>query len=162
MGIKHADLHCTIQTIKLRTRIKIGYEHVQAHQDRILPWDLLLLEQQLNVICDKLANGAVERAITEGARHSSPKLLPFKSIAVVLNGIKLTTDVGLDVRYCLGDEDAERFYTKPCDVVQCTNKGGLGWSSECFHSVVWHPLDASLKSKPNMFQICLSKQCIGI
>ena len=35
-------------------------EHVRAHQDRILPWDRLSLEQQLNVICDELANGAVE------------------------------------------------------------------------------------------------------
>ena len=59
-GIKHADLHRAIRTIKVRTRMEIIYEHVRAHQDRILPWDRLSLEQQLNVICDELANGAVE------------------------------------------------------------------------------------------------------
>ena len=122
--------------------MEIIYEHVRAHQDRILPWDRLTLEQQLNVICDELANGAVERART---------VLPFESIAVVLDGIKLTSDVRLEVRYCLGKEDAKRFYSKQRDVVRGTNRGGLGWSSKRFHSVAWHSLDAMLKSKPDMF-----------
>jgi hypothetical protein len=116
--------------------MKIIYEHVQAHQDRILPWSRLSLEQQLNVICDKLANGAVERAITEGESHSGPKFLPFESVAVVLDGIKLTTNIGSEVRYRLGKEDAERFYTKPRNVVRGTNRGGLGWSSKRFHSAL--------------------------
>ena len=93
--------------------------------------------------------------------HSGPKFLPFESIAVVL-GIKLTTDIGLEVRYRLGKEDAERFYTKPRNVVQGTNRGGLGWLSKRFHSVTWHSLKAGLKSKPDMFHIWLSKQCIRI
>ena len=94
--------------------------------------------------------------------HSGPKFLPFESVAVVLNGIKLTTDVGLEVRYRLGKEGVKWLYTKPRDVVQGTNRGGLGWSSKRFHSVAWHSLEAALKSKPDMFQIWLSKQCIGI
>ncbi len=81
---------------------------------------------------------------------------------MVLDGIKLTTDVGLEVQYRLGKEDAERFYTKPHDVIGGTNRGGLGWSSDRFHSVAWQALDSVLKSKPDMFQLWLSKQCIGI
>jgi hypothetical protein len=111
------------------------YSHVQAHQDRILPWSMLTLEQQLNVICNKLANGAVARYLSEVVHQLGPKFLPFEQAAVVLDGIKLTTDVGLEVRYCLGKEDAERFYTKPCNVIHGTNRGGLGWSSDRFHSV---------------------------
>ena len=106
--------------------MEMKYEHVQAHPNRILPWSRLSLEQQLNVICNELANGAVERARTEGGGPSIPKFLPFESVAVVLDGIKLTTDVGLEVRYHLGKEDAKRFYTKARDMVRGTNRGGLG------------------------------------
>jgi hypothetical protein len=161
-GIKHADLHRTIRTIKQNAPMKMVYEHVRAHQDRILPWSVLSLEQQLNVICDELANDAVKRAISEGAPGTQPKLLPHENAAVILDGVKITTDVGAEVRYRLGKEDAERFYTKPRNVVQGTNRGGLGWSQERFHSVAWHALEATLKSKPDMFQVWLSKQCIGI
>jgi hypothetical protein len=161
-GIKHADLHRAIRTIKLRTPMRLIYEHVRAHQDRILPWSSLSLVQQLNVICDELVNEAVHRAITEGAKHSGPRFLPFENVAVVLDGIKLTTDVGSEVRYRLGKEEAERFYTKPRNVIRGSNRGGLGWSSKRFHSVAWDSLEAALKSKPDMFQIWLSKQCIGI
>lgn len=161
-GMKHADLHRAIRTIKLKAPMKIVYEHVRAHQDRILPWSMLSLEQQLNVICDELANEAVVRAISEGALGSGPKLLPHEKVAVILDGIKLTTDVGAEVRYRLGKEDAERFYTKPRNMVRGTNRGGLGWSHERFRSVAWHCLEAALRSKPDMFQIWLSKQCIGI
>ena len=62
----------------------------------------------------------------------------------------------------MGMEEAERFYTKPCNIVNGVNKGGLGWSSQCFHTVAWKALNAALKSKPEMFQLWLSKQCIGI
>ncbi len=58
-GIKHSDLYQLIQTIKCTVNIRMVYSHVQAHQDRVLPWSMLTLEQQLNVICNELANGAV-------------------------------------------------------------------------------------------------------
>jgi hypothetical protein len=138
------------------------YSHVQAHQDRILSWSMLTLEQQLNVIWDELANMAVAQYLSEGVHHLGPKFLPFEKAAVVLYGIKLTTDIGLEVQYRLGKEDAERNYTKPRDVICGTDRGGLGWSSDRFHSVAWQVLDSALKSKPDMFQLWLSKQCIGI
>ncbi len=72
----------------------------------------------------------MERAITDGISHFGPMLLPFESVAVILDGVILTTDVGSEVRYRLGKEDAKRFYTKPREVAQGTNRGGLGWSSE--------------------------------
>ncbi len=42
--------------------------------------------------------------------------MPYEKGAIVLDGTKLTTDVGSEVRYRLGKEDAERFYTKPRNV----------------------------------------------
>ncbi len=161
-GIKHSDLHHMIRTIKCTVKFCMVYSHMRAHQDRILPWSMLTLEQQLNVICDELAKGAVSRYLSEGVHHLGPKFLPFEKAAVVLDGVKLTTDVGSEVRYRLGKDNAERFYTKPRGVIRGTNRGGLGWSSDRFHSVAWQALDSALKSKPDMFQLWLSKQCIGI
>ncbi len=97
------------------------------------------------------------RYLSEGVHHLGTKFLPFEKAAVVLDGVKLTTDVGSEVRYHLGKEDAERFYTKPRDVIRGTNRGSLGWSSDRFHSVVWQALDSALKSNPDMFQLWLSK-----
>ncbi len=149
-GIKHSDLHRTIRTIKCTVKFRMTYSHVRAHQDRILPWSMLTLEQQLNVLCDELANGAVAQYLSGGVHHLGPKFLLFKKAAVVLDGVKLTTDAGAEVRYCLGKEEAKRFYTKPCDMIRGTNRGGLGWSLERFHSVAWHALDAVLKPKPDI------------
>ncbi len=74
------------------------YSHVRAHQDRVLPWSMLTLEQQLNVICDELANGAVAQFLSkERGDNHSPQFLPFEKAAIVLNGMKLTTDVGAEV-----------------------------------------------------------------
>jgi hypothetical protein len=162
LGIKHLDLHRTIRTIKCTVKFCMTYSHVHAHQDRILPWSMLTLEQQLNVLCDELASRAVARYLSGGVHHLGPKFLPFEKAAGVLDGVKLTTDVSAKVRYRLGKEDVKRVYTKPCDVIQGANRGGLGWSLNWFYSVAWHALDVALKPKPDMFQLWLSKQCIGI
>ncbi len=135
---------------------------MRAHQDRILPRLMRTLEQQLNVICDELANGVVARYLSGGVHQQGPKFLPFKKAATDLDGTKLITDVGLEACYRLGKEDTERFYPKPRNIIQGTNRGELGWSSARFHSVAWDALDAMLKSKPDMFQLWISKQYIGI
>jgi hypothetical protein len=91
-------------------------------------------------------------------RYDSPYFLPLEKAAVVLNGVKLMTDIWREVHVQLGMEEAEWFYTKLCNIVNVVNKGGLGWFSQ------WNGrlLDAALKSKAEMFQLWLSKQCIGI
>jgi hypothetical protein len=81
--------------------------------------------------------------------------------AIILNGTKLTTDVGAEVHYCFGKEEANRFYTQPKLISSGTNKGGLGWLHERFDQVSWSSLDVSICSKPDMFQVWLFKQCIG-
>ncbi len=135
-GMKHLDLHRAICTLKCTSRLDMKYSHVHAHQHRILPWSMLTLEQQLNVICNGLANNAIARYLACGrVRDDGPHFLPLEKAAVVLDGVKLTTDVGLEVCVQLGMEEAERFYTKPCNIVNGVNKGGLGWSPTRFHAV---------------------------
>ena len=62
----------------------------------------------------------------------------------------------------LGTEETRRFYTLPVVLVGGINKGGLGWLEEHFNQVAWTELDGALHSKPDMYQLWLSKQCIGI
>jgi hypothetical protein len=139
------------------------YAHVRVHQDRIKPWSQLSLEEQLNVICDELANGAVASYLAKCTKPSrTDQFLPLELAAIVLDSVKLTTDVGAEVRFRLGKEAASHFYTRPKDVTNGRNTGGLGWSTHRFNQVAWGTLDLALRSKPDMFQVWLSKQCIGI
>ncbi len=162
-GMKHLDLHHAICMLKCTSRLDMKYYHIHTNQGRIIPWSMLTLEQKLNIICNGLANNAIARYLAhDRVRDNGPHFLPLEKAAVVLDGFKLTTDVGPEVRIQLGMEEAERFYTKPCNIVFGVNKRGLGWSSQRFHAVTWKALDATLKSKLDMFQIWLSKQCIGM
>jgi hypothetical protein len=139
------------------------YKHVPAHQDRLKPWSRLSLEEQLNVICDKLANGAVRHYLS----YSSPltrklQLLPLEKAAVFVGTEKMMTDVGPEVCFQLGREGALRFYTSPVVLVGRVNKGGLDWLWRRFEQVSWSTLELVLHSMPDMYQLWLSKQCIGI
>ena len=139
------------------------YEHVKAHQDKIRPWKELTLSEQLNVVCDGLANRAVKAYLErDSPTHRATSLLPLEKAAVFIDNEKTTTDVGPNARYLLGAEEARRFYTSPVVLVRGVNKGGLGWSGERFNQVAWTALDWALRSKPDMYQLWLSKQCIGI
>jgi hypothetical protein len=85
--------------LKCSFRMDMKYSHIRVHQDRILPWSMLTLEQQLNVICDSLANKTMARYLAQGAaRDDGPQFLPLKKAAVVLEGVKLTTDIGPEAR----------------------------------------------------------------
>jgi hypothetical protein len=76
VGVKHSDLHRTIRTLKSLVRTSFQYVHVKAHQDNGRPWKELTLREQLNVICDGLANRAIKGYLERqlqcpGQQHSS-------------------------------------------------------------------------------------------
>jgi hypothetical protein len=163
IGVKHSDLHRTIRTLKHLVRADFRYKHVKAHQDKLKPWRELTLSEQLNVLCDGLANRAVKGYLERDLpTHRSTSLLPLEKAAVFIDNEKTTTGVGPNARYLLGAEKARRFYTSPVVLVRGVNQGGLGWSRERLDQVAWTDLNRALRSKPNMYQLWLSKQCIGI
>jgi hypothetical protein len=71
----------------------LKYEWVKSHQDSQKPWWCLTLEEQINTMWDMLVNGAITRAFTLALPHTRPTLLPFEQIAVVVDGIKITSQV---------------------------------------------------------------------
>jgi hypothetical protein len=113
-------------------------------------------------MCDTLANSAVTRCLTGQSKHSGPNLLPFERSAVVIDGIKITSQIAPTVRFALGKVDAQRFYMKAIDRVQGSNKGGLGWSTEAFKAVDWETLARVTKINLEGFQLWLFKQAIGV
>jgi hypothetical protein len=161
--IKHSDLQRAIRIYKCRVNMALKYQHIKAHQDAIKPWSMLKLEEQLNVICNKLAKEAVLQYLSGATQEGrGVQLLPLETVAVVVNGKKLTTEVGQEVRYALGHKEAWKFYTKAIKMKCSTNTGGLGWSEYQFKQVSWKLIDNALQNKPDMFQIWHAKQCIGV
>jgi hypothetical protein len=113
--------------LKCSLTMSFQYMHVRAHQDRLKPWLRLSLEEQLNVICDKLANGAVRHYLSYSSLVTwKLQLLPLEKAAVFVGTEKMTTDVGPKVRFQLGREDALRIHTLPVVLVGGVKKGGLG------------------------------------
>jgi len=102
-------------------------------------WGNLSLVAQLNCICDGLAKAAaVSRSLLSKLPGREQYLLPLEHVAVFVQEDKSTMNVSKEVRYCLGQADARRFYMAP----RKKRGGGLGWSKEQFNQV--------LRGNPNM------------
>ena len=163
-SLRQADAIRAIRAMKQKLFLELEYAYVQSHQDDILGWQDLPLDQQLNVLCDTLAKQACMRGISfEAVVGARPLRLPFERAAIVVNGVKLTSDVSDPVRFALGQIEAKRFYCRPRNVGEDgVNKGGLGWSVATFDLVYWEGLNEVLQTKPDMFGIWLAKQSIGV
>ena len=151
--------------MKTKIKIKLEYEWVQSHQDKYKLWSELTIEQQLNCVCDTLAKSAVTRSLQPAHIRTTTLRLPCESAAVVISGIKQTSDVATEARFALGFKEAEKFYTTPIGTINDRGRrsrhGGLGWSKNAFHAVDWRALDATLDKKPQMYKQWLAKQCSG-
>eukprot|EP00956_Cyclotella_meneghiniana_P003395 scaffold4090_cov21-Cyclotella_meneghiniana.AAC.1 len=74
---KQADLIRCFRAILAKCTVAIAYAHVYGHQDDKIPWDDLTLQQQLNVLADKLAKDVLDKAVRDNLFISS--LFPFES-----------------------------------------------------------------------------------
>ena len=164
VGPSQADIKRAFRNVKSGLKGKFTYEWVESHQDDFKLWHQLTLEQQLNCECDILAKQAVESSLSPRSPRYSHQRLPRESAAVFVHGIKQTSDVAKDVRFALGQVEAERFYTASLGERRpdgSRKKGGLGWSKASFHAVDWRALDATLDTKPWMYRQWLAKQSSG-
>ncbi len=115
-------------------------------------WDLLSLEQQLNVQCDLLAKDAVTQLAHRMCHGEwdidvTAQFLPGEHTAIVVNGIKQTSDPGPAIHLLLGREQAKTFL--------CSKKG---WTEEQFEEVDWLALHKALQGKPPGYRTWLTKQ----
>ncbi len=78
-GAAQGDVFRALQTIHQEMQgTNLEYERVKSHQDLRKPWWCLTLKEQINTMCNTMANGAVTRALTLAPQHTGPMLLPFE------------------------------------------------------------------------------------
>ena len=63
-------------------------------------------------MCNTLANEVVTRALNKTTAQMGWLLLPFENSAVLINNVKITSNVTPKIRFLLGRVDAKKFYTK--------------------------------------------------
>ena len=81
-----------------------------GHMDQYLPWDQLILMQQLNCVCDTLAKWALMQAIISGYHDRQSQLLPWEDVALVIWGEKMTGDISRPLRFHASKEEVARSY----------------------------------------------------
>jgi hypothetical protein len=120
--------------------------------DDSLAWNALSLDQQLNVQCDLLAKEAVTRVAERMCNgiddiDVSSQFLPGERSAILIDGIKQTSDPGPTLRLMLGRASAKSFL--------CSKKG---WTEDQFEEVDWLSLHRTLEGKTPGYRIWLTKQ----
>jgi hypothetical protein len=143
--------------------MRFCYTHVRGHQDEFLTWRSLSLVQQLNVQCDAWAGMSITAGIgTSEILLQETWLLQRESVAVIIDGHKLTNNITEDVRHALGQCVARTFFTAPVRMVGSTNIGGLGWTTDHFDNTDWRALRTALRRKPEVYGVWSAKQTTGV
>jgi hypothetical protein len=114
----------------------------------------MTIAQQLNTMCNKLANCTVIQVRSnKGNGKECSWLLPIKGTAIIIGCTKMTSNVTTSTQFHLGIEEARQFYTQPMRIKNGSNKGSLGWSVAAFNTVDWQAITAALKGKPDTFNV---------
>jgi hypothetical protein len=90
----------------------LQYKWVKSHQDAYMPWRCLSLEEQLNTACNTFLKSAVTCAITLHSQQIGPVLFPFECMAMVVEGIKIVSQVASPIRFAFGKSAARQLNTK--------------------------------------------------
>ena len=108
-----------------------------------------------------MAKQAVQSSLDLYIPAPTHQVLTRASAAVFIGRVKQTTDVAQEVRYILGHNEAEKFYTTPLgerDVRGVPDKyGGLGWTQASFDVIDWKARDATLHGKLQLYKQWLAK-----
>lgn len=147
--MKAPDILRGLRNTKRLLTVLRQYRHVAAHMDDVLSWKDLSLTQQLNVQCDLLAKAAVGRAqcALDNGLFPDTNTLPREPAALLINGVKLTSDPTKSLRHHIGRHLAKQYYRQE-----------LGWSNERFEQVCWESLHQALQSSSSRFSLWLTKQ----
>ena len=145
-----ADIDRVLRDVKLQLTRQPTYEWVKSHLDDVTVWENLTIVQQLNVLCDALAKGAVRKGMLGDVRAAPSQLLPREQGAIIINGVKEISDASSAIRFVLGRKEAARFYTTE-----------LGWTTSLFDTVDWKTRHEALIPRGQNFKLWLTKQSSG-
>ena len=126
------------------------YRHVDAHQDREKNWDEMVREEQLNTVCD---GGAKKKIFdVEDIESESQEPFPLEPVCVYVNGEKMTSDTGPEIRYA-----AHRVLAKELFHSQKV------LTARQFEEVAWREVHETLSQKvPTLFALWACKQVMGV
>ena len=86
------------------------YIHVEAHQDNRMQWEELSQEAQLNAACNAGAKAKLRsQDITDLPQQ---EVIPLEPICMLVEGTKMTSDMGAHIRYTAGRQVARKFFHK--------------------------------------------------
>ncbi len=86
------------------------YIHVEAHQDNRMRWEELSQEAQLNAACNAGAKAKLQsQDITDLPQQ---EVFPLEPICMLVEGTKMTSDMGAHIRYAAGCQVARKFFHK--------------------------------------------------
>ena len=147
---KHSDILKNILVNCGGLTFSRTYLHVDAHQDKEKEWDEMTRQAQLNTICDAGAKGEVYNV--KEVKELSSRTFPLEPICVFVNGTKMTTDTGPEIRYAAQRVMAKKFF----------HDYGILFGAE-FEEVSWEMVYETLENKvPRLFALWACKQVMGV
>ncbi len=125
------------------------YSHIKAHQDDNASFSKLSRKMQLNCICDHAAKQRIATDGIEGAK--SRGMFPLEPIGVFVHREKMSSDTGEQICFWVHWKLAKAFFNdyKILSKVQ-------------FESVDWISVHCTLHNLPQLFQVWVAKQVLGI
>ncbi len=125
------------------------YSHVKGHQDNLVSFANLSQKAQLNCICDHTAK---QQIALNGSDSPVPgRMFPLETIGIFVNGEKMTSDIGGQIRFWAHCQLALSYYNNP---------GIL--SHKQFDDINWPSVHGTLHKLLRLFQIWAAKHINNI
>jgi hypothetical protein len=123
---------------------------VEAHQDECIQWEDLSRAAQLNAACDAGTKAMLRsQDITDLSRQ---EVFPQEPIRMFVEGTKITSDIGAQIRYAAGRQVNCSFFHKMSRMF-----------TDAFDKVDWPHVHQTLTNEvPRLFQVWACKQVMNI
>jgi hypothetical protein len=141
---KHSDILKNILVNCRGLSFTTYYSYVKVHQDDSVSFVNLSQKAQLNCICNHTAKQRI--AIGRLDSPAPGRMFPLKPIGMFVNGEKMTSDTGEQLRFWAHHQLVRSYYY---------SQGIL--SHEQFDDINWLSVRRTLKDLPRLFQLWAAK-----
>lgn len=145
---RQADVLRYYRSLVISQRFKCKMYHVHGHLDRFLSWEEMSPSERLNVECDKLAELALDHALS--SLQFIDRVLPGEDLVISLCSQKLSGAYEVAITRHWGDRVGRAHY----------HKAGI-IPDHLFDTVYWDGIEKVLTSSSEMFSVWATKQVSG-
>ena len=143
-----ADVIMLIKKLIRGLPCNLEYEHVFGHQDEILRWDQLSIQEKLNVLCDSLAKRALMAGIVN--RDFITSTFPFEDVRLDCSTKKVVGSPTRAIYQWWGYKTARAFFHSK-KIVNKTH----------FDLIYWEGMGRAMNTFPIMFRRWITKHVCG-